>query len=106
MRVVRWEQRQEALEGIAMLANATSCGSPGKPELEISLAALPRAAIVGDLIYVPPETALLAQARARGNVTVNGLGLLLNQARPAFNAWFGVMPQITPALRRAIDATF
>ena len=67
---------------------------------------LPKHALVGDLIYIPPETPLLAAARARGNVTVNGLGLLLNQARPAFNAWFGVMPEITPALRSAIAATF
>ena len=106
VRVVPWQRREDALDGIAMLANATSCGSPGKPELEISLAGLPRTTIVGDLIYVPQETGLLAQARARGNVTVNGLGLLLNQARPAFNAWFGVMPEITPALRQAIAATF
>ena len=63
-------------------------------------------ALVGDLIYIPPETPLLAAARARGNITVNGLGLLLNQARPAFDAWFGVMPEITPALRQAIAATF
>ena len=62
-------------------------------------------AIVGDLIYLPPETPLLAAARARGNITVNGLGLLLNQARPAFKAWFGVMPEITPALHQAIAAT-
>ena len=67
---------------------------------------LPKRALVGDLIYMPPETPLLAAARARGNITVNGLGLLLNQARPAFNAWFGVMPEITPALRAAIAATF
>jgi shikimate dehydrogenase len=51
-------------------------------------------------------TPLLASARARGNLTVNGLGLLLNQARPAFEAWFGVMPQITPELIKAIEATF
>ena len=106
VRVVRWDDRNDAMEGVAMLANATSCGSPGKPELDASLANLPRDTVVGDLIYVPPETTLLAHARARGNVTVNGLGLLLNQARPAFKAWFGVMPEITPALRRAIDATF
>jgi len=104
--IVPWEQREDALDGIAMLANATSLGSAGKPPLEMPLDRLPRDAIVGDLIYVPPETPLLAAARARGNVTVNGLGLLLNQARPAFNAWFGVMPEITPALRAAIAATF
>jgi len=106
VRIVPWEQRADALDGIAMLANATSLGSAGKPPLEMPLDRLPRDAIVGDLIYVPPETPLLAAARARGNVTVNGLGLLLNQARPAFNAWFGVMPEITPALRAAIAATF
>ena len=106
VKIVRWEQRADALDGVAMLANATSLGSVGKPALEISLDRLPKHAVVGDLIYVPPETRLLAAARMRGNVTVNGLGLLLNQARPAFNAWFGVMPEITPALHQAIAATF
>jgi shikimate dehydrogenase len=106
VKVVTWAQREDALDGIAMLANATSLGSVGKPALEIALDRLPKSAIVGDLIYVPPETPLLADARKRGNVTVNGLGLLLNQARPAFNAWFGVLPEITPALRQAIAATF
>jgi shikimate dehydrogenase len=106
VKVLRWEQREEALDGIALLANATSLGMAGKPPLEIRLDRLPRKALVGDLIYMPPETPLLAAARARGNITVNGLGLLLNQARPAFNAWFGVMPEITPALRQAIAATF
>jgi shikimate dehydrogenase len=104
--VVAWEKRAEALDGVALLANATSLGMAGKPPLEISLARLPASALVGDLIYVPPETPLLAAARQRGNKTVNGLGLLLNQARPAFQRWFGVMPEISPALRRAIEATF
>ena len=103
---VRWEERGEALRGIATLINATTQGSAGKPPLDLPLDALPREAIVGDAIYVPPETPLLAAARARGNRTVNGLGMLLNQARPAFEAWFGVMPSITPGLRRAIEATF
>ena len=106
VKVWPWEQRADALDGIAMLANATSLGMAGKPPLDISLDRLPKRALVGDLIYIPPETPLLAAARARGNVTVNGLGLLLNQARPAFNAWFGVMPEITPALKQAIAATF
>jgi len=103
---VPWEARADALDGVALLANATSGGMAGKPPLDIALDRLPPRALVGDLIYIPPETPLLALARARGNVTVNGLGLLLNQARPAFNAWFGVMPEITPALLRAIAATF
>jgi shikimate dehydrogenase len=106
VKVVRWEQREDALDGIALLANATSLGMAGKPPLDIRLDRLPKTALVGDLIYIPPETPLLAAARTRGNINVNGLGLLLNQARPAFAAWFGVMPEITPALRQAIAATF
>lgn len=106
VKVVRWDQREEALDGIAMLANATSLGMTGKDPLAMPLDRLPAHAIVGDLIYLPPETPLLAAARARGNITVNGLGLLLNQARPAFNAWFGVTPEITPALLKAVKATF
>jgi shikimate dehydrogenase len=106
VKVLRWEERSDALDGIALLANATSLGMTGKPALDIALDHLPQAALVGDLIYIPPETPLLAAARLRGNITVNGLGLLLNQARPAFNAWFGVMPEITSDLRQAIAATF
>jgi len=104
--VVPWERREDALDGVALLANATSLGMAGKPPLEMPLDRLPPGALVGDLIYIPPETPLLAAARMRGNVTVNGLGLLLNQARPAFNAWFGVMPEITAELRAAIASTF
>jgi shikimate dehydrogenase len=106
IRVVPWEKRAQALEGAATLINATTQGSAGKPALDLPLDALPREAIVGDTIYVPPMTPLLAAAKARGNRAVNGLGMLLNQARPAFHAWFGVMPTITPALRKAIEATF
>jgi shikimate dehydrogenase len=101
-----WEQRAEALADVALLANATNQGMAGKPALEIALDRLPAHALVGDLIYTPPETPLLAAARARGNLTVNGLGLLLNQARPAFAAWYGVTPEITPGLLKAIQATF
>jgi shikimate dehydrogenase len=106
VKVVPWEERADALEDAALLVNATSLGMAGKGSLDIALDRLPRSAVVGDLIYVPQETPLLAAARARGNVAFNGLGMLLHQARPAFNAWFGVMPEITPALRQAIAATF
>jgi shikimate dehydrogenase len=104
--VVPWERRAQALAGAATLINATTQGSAGKPALDLTLDTLPRDAIVGDAIYVPQETPLLAAAKARGNRTVNGLGMLLNQARPAFQAWFGPLPTITPGLRRAIAATF
>lgn len=103
---VRWDARGDALEGLALVVNATNQGMGGSSALDLTLDRLPAHAIVGDLIYTPPETQLLAAARARGNPTVNGLGMLLNQARPAFHAWFGVMPQITPELIRAIEATF
>ena len=65
----------------------------------MNLEALPPAAVVYDIVYVPLETPLLAAAKARGNATVDGLGMLLHQARPGFAAWFGVEPQVTPALR-------
>jgi shikimate dehydrogenase len=78
----------------------------GKSALEIDLSRLKPATLTADLIYTPMETPFLTDARARGCVTVNGLGLLLNQARLAFKAWFGVMPDVTPELIKAIEATF
>lgn len=105
IRAIPWEQRADALEGCALLVNTTSLGMKGQDPLEISLDKLPRSALVSDIIYVPLETPLLAAARARGNVGVDGLGMLLNQARPAFRHWFGVMPELTPELRRMVEAT-
>ena len=100
-----WNERHTALADVALLVNTTSQGMHGQAALELNLDALPVHALVSDVIYVPLETPLLAAARQRGNATVNGLGMLLNQARPAFHAWFGVMPEVTPELRRIIDAT-
>jgi shikimate dehydrogenase len=88
-----------------MLINTTSQGMVGQPPLELALDALPATALVSDIVYIPRETALLAAARKRGNPTVNGLGMLLHQARPAFRAWFGIMPDVTPELRAMIEAT-
>jgi shikimate dehydrogenase len=106
VKVVPWAERNEAMAGISLLVNTTTQGMHGQPPLDVALDALPAAAMVSDAIYIPMETPLLAQARLRGHQTVNGLGMLLNQARPAFKAWFGVMPEITPELRAAILATF
>ncbi len=105
VKAIAWEQRHDALADVALLVNTTSQGMTGQPALDISLEKLPARALVSDVIYVPLETPLLAAARRRGNATVNGLGMLLNQARPAFNAWFGILPAITPELRQAIEAT-
>ena len=105
IRPLSWEQREAALEGAAMLINATNQGMLGEPPLDIALDRLPVSALVSDIVYIPRETALLAAARRRGNPTVNGLGMLLHQARPAFHAWFGIMPEVTPELRAMIEAT-
>jgi shikimate dehydrogenase len=105
IRVYPWEQRDEVLADCALLVNSTSLGMKGQDPLEISLERLPKHALVCDAIYVPLETPLLAAARLRGNATVNGLGMLLNQARPAFHRWFGVMPEITAELRRQVEAS-
>jgi shikimate dehydrogenase len=104
IRALAWEDREAALGGAAMLINTTSQGMVGELPLELSLDALPAAALVSDIIYIPRETPLLAAARKRGNPTVNGLGMLLHQARPAFRAWFGIMPEVTPELRAMIEA--
>ncbi len=104
--VVPWDARHEALAGAAMLVNTTSQGMVGNPPLDIDLAHLPADALVSDIIYIPQETPLLAAARQRGNRTVNGLGMLLHQARPAWRSWFGIDPEITAELRAEIEATF
>jgi shikimate dehydrogenase len=92
------------LEGAALLVNTTSLGMQGQPWLEVDLAPLPQNAVVADIVYVPLETRLLAAARARGLVAVDGLGMLLHQARPGFEAWFGVAPQVDQALRDVVAA--
>jgi shikimate dehydrogenase len=103
--VVEWEARAAALEGAALLVNTTTQGMHGQPPLDLDLSSLPAEAVVTDLVYVPLETPLLAAARARGNVAVDGLGMLLHQAVPSFAAWFGVTPEVTPELRALIEAT-
>jgi shikimate dehydrogenase len=100
--VYEWKDRSDTLLGASLLVNSTTLGMTGQDALKIGLDALPPNAIVNDIVYAPLETKLLARARARGNPVVDGLGMLLHQARPGFEAWFGVQPEVTDALRQFV----
>jgi shikimate dehydrogenase len=100
-----WDSRSRTVGDAGILVNTTSLGMDGQPALEIDLGGLPAAAVVVDIVYVPLETGLLAAARRRGHTTVEGLGMLLHQGRPGFEAWFGTPVQVTPGLRAAMLAT-
>jgi len=99
-----WAKRSELLAECTLLVNTTTLGMTGAPPLELELDGLAPGAVVYDIVYVPLETDLLARARARGNPTVDGLGMLLHQAAPAFALWFGIEPEVTDELRALIVA--
>lgn len=102
VRLVSWPVDVAALSDAALLVNTTSLGMTGQPPLDLSLQGLPPRAVVTDVVYTPLQTDLLIQAKARGHQTVDGLGMLLHQARPAFVAWFGKEPEVTPELRQIV----
>ena len=97
--VVPWADRTKALEGAGLLVNTTTLGMTDEEPLEIDLSPLPAKAVVTDIVYAPLTTPLLKDAAGRGNLTVDGLGMLLHQARPGFDQWFGAEPVVTDALR-------
>jgi shikimate dehydrogenase len=103
--VLPWGERHDVISGASTVVNATSAGMVGNPPLDIRLDCLETGALVADIIYTPLETPFLAAARARGNRTVNGLGMLLHQGRPAWKAWFGIEPEVTPELRAVLEAS-
>ena len=103
IRLVAWDQRHEALDGVAMVVNVTSQGMAGQPALDLRLDKLPRSALAADIIYTPLETPFLAAARARGNRTINGLGMLLHQGPAAWKLWFGREPTVTAELRQRLE---
>jgi shikimate dehydrogenase len=105
VKALPWEQRHDVLEDAALIVNTTSCGMVGQSALDITLDKLPPRALAADIIYIPLETPFLAAARARGNPTVNGLGMLLHQGRPAWQAWFGIEPAVTAELRSMVERT-
>lgn len=99
-----WALRDSLVGQADLIVNTTALGMHGKPPLEVDLAALRPGTIVDDIVYAPLKTALLAEAQRRGGIPVDGLGMLLHQAAPGFARWFGVAPQVTPALRALIEA--
>jgi len=105
VKVYPWEKRGELFGDANLLVNCTNQGMYGQPPLDICLDRLPASTYVSDVIYNPLDTPLIKAAKARGNPTVGGLGMLLHQARPAFKAWFGIDPEVTPELRKIIEAT-
>lgn len=106
VRAVAWEQRGDALFECGLLVNTTNQGMQGQPPLDLSLQYLPTSALVADIVYAPLQTPLLAAATECGNPTVNGLGMLINQARLAFEAWTGVLPANSAELRAQVLKTF
>lgn len=99
---IDWNRASDSMEGSATIVNTTSLGMTGQPELKVSLAAAPESAVVVDIVYAPLETPLLGAARQRGLRGVDGLGMLLHQAVPGFEAWFGLRPEVDEDLRRAV----
>ena len=99
---IPWAERGAALGDARLVANATAGGLAGKPALDLPLEALAENAVVADIVYTPLTTPLLAAAAARGARCVDGLGMLLHQARPGFAAWFGVDPEVDEGLRRFV----
>jgi shikimate dehydrogenase len=99
-----WQDRAGALAGASLLVNTTTLGMTGQPPLDLPLDCLPATAVVLDAVYAPLLTPLLAAAAARGNPIVDGLEMLLHQARPGFEAWFGRAPEVTEEVRRHVRA--
>jgi len=98
-----WDQRNDILAHVNLLVNSTSQGMRGHEALDINLDLLSTQAVVSDIVYNPLETPLLKAARRRGNPVVDGLGMLLHQAVPAFEAWFGLRPQVDLALYQHME---
>ncbi len=101
VRVVDWVQAGNILEEAALVVNTTSLGMTGHPELRVPLDGLQKGTVVTDLVYNPLKTRLLAAAEEAGCVTVDGLGMLLHQAVPAFERWFGLRPDVDDSTRAA-----
>ena len=103
IQVLPWEERHDSLDGVALAVNVTSQGMDGQAPLDLRLDDLPESALAADIIYTPLETPFLADARARGNRTVNGLGMLIHQGPAAWKLWFDIVPTVTEELRQRME---
>lgn len=103
--VLDWVQAGNVLDDAATVVNTTSLGMVGKPEFRVPLDALNPRAVVNDLVYAPLRTGFLQQAEAAGCKVVDGLGMLLHQAAPGFERWFGTRPEVDEATRNAVLAS-
>lgn len=101
--IFHWDSRSDILDDADILINATPLGMVNQESLDISLDGLQKSALVYDLVYNPLHTPLLKQASSRGFLIADGLGMLIHQARPAFNDWFGFMPEATQELRKLME---
>jgi shikimate dehydrogenase len=102
VRVEDWVEAGNVVEAAATVVNTTSLGMTGKAPLRVPLDGLRPGQVVTDLVYAPLETGLLAAARAAGATAVDGLGMLLHQAVPAFERWWGIRPAVDGDLRAAV----
>ncbi len=96
---IKQDEISDHLKNVQLLINTTSLGMKNQAKLDIKLSNLPNSAIVTDIVYNPLKTHLLQQAHAQGLETVDGIGMLLHQAVPGFEKWFGIKPKVTPELR-------
>lgn len=102
LKVADWQNRNEILQDANLLVNTTSLGMQGSEELDIDLKNLPKTALVTDIVYKPLQTKLLKNASYRGNLVVDGLGMLLYQAVAGFQMWFEIQPKVTKELREHV----
>lgn len=102
LKVFDWVQAANMFEGAATVVNTTSLGMAGKPDFRVPLDALEKSALVTDIVYTPLKTQLLLDAQSRGCTVVDGLGMLLHQAAPGFERWFGQRPDVDDATRNAV----
>ncbi len=101
-RPVDWDRRTEEAGDVALVVNTTVLGMDGQAPLDFDVEKTAPGAVICDIVYKPRETILLRDARVQGRKAVDGLGMLLHQARPAFESWFGILPDVDDGLQQKL----